>query len=136
MSSLMLQTAARVVKPLLLFVAVFLLLRGHHEPGGGFVGGLLAASAYVLHTIAFGTASARETLRLEPRTLMGAGLLLALATAIAPVLAELPFFTAGWTRLDVVSAMVEVGSPLLFDVGVFLVVLGVVTGIVLTLSED
>ena len=61
--------------PLLLLFSVFLLLRGHNEPGGGFVGGLVAAAAFALYVIAFGVERARQALLVKPLTLLGAGLL-------------------------------------------------------------
>ena len=75
--SLILSTAARLILPLLLLFSIFLLLRGHYEPGGGFVGGLVAAAAFALYATAFGVASTREVLRIDPRVLIGAGVLVA-----------------------------------------------------------
>ena len=60
------RTAARLLMPLLLLFSVFLLLRGHNEPGGGFVGGLVAAAAFALYAIAFGTRRARQALVVSP----------------------------------------------------------------------
>ena len=67
--------------PLLLLFAMFLLWRGHNEPGGGFVGGLVAAAAFSLYAIAYGVERARRALLVEPMTLLGAGLLVALVAA-------------------------------------------------------
>src|SRR4029079_1978652 len=75
-----LPTAARFLLPLLLLFSLFLLVRGHNEPGGGFSGGLVAASAYVLYGFAYGAAEARRVLPADPRALIGAGLLLAVAS--------------------------------------------------------
>ena len=72
------RTAARLLMPLLLVFSVFLLLRGHNQPGGGFVGGLVAAAAFALYAIAFGVHRARQALLVRPLTLLGAGLLIAL----------------------------------------------------------
>ncbi|HMN02746.1 MAG TPA: MnhB domain-containing protein, partial [Geobacter anodireducens] len=66
MQSLFLATAVRLLLPLLLLFSLFLLLRGHNEPGGGFVGGLVAAAAFALHALAHGVAAARRVLRVEP----------------------------------------------------------------------
>ena len=75
MTSSILQTAARLLMPLLLLFAVFLLLRGHNEPGGGFVGGLVVAAAFVLYSLAFGVEAARRAVLVRPSTLLGVGLL-------------------------------------------------------------
>ena len=135
MSSSLLRTASRFLMPLLLLFALFLLLRGHNEPGGGFVGGLVVASAFVLHQIAYGVAASRRALLVEPSTLLGAGLLVAVGSGVPAVLLGLPFMTALWTTVGVGAAAVDVGTPLVFDVGVFLAVIGVVLTIVFTLSE-
>ena len=76
MTSSILQTATRFLMPLLLLFAVFLLLRGHNEPGGGFVGGLVVASAFVLYSIAYGVSASRRALLVDPATLLGVGLLI------------------------------------------------------------
>ena len=76
MSSLIVRTAARVLMPLLLMYGIFLLLRGHNAPGGGFAGGLVVAAAYSLSSFAFGPAAARRALIVDPSRLIGVGLLL------------------------------------------------------------
>ncbi len=83
MSSLIVRTAARVLMPLLLMYGIFLLLRGHNAPGGGFAGGLVVAAAYSLSSFAFGRAAARRALIVDPSRLIGVGLLLALGSGIA-----------------------------------------------------
>jgi multicomponent Na+:H+ antiporter subunit A len=125
------QTGARLLMPLLLLFALFLLLRGHNEPGGGFVGGLVAAAAFALFAIAYGVERARQALLVRPMTLLGAGLLIALASGLPASLRGQPFMTAQW-----LSGPVAVGTPALFDVGVFLVVAGVVLMMIFSLAEE
>ncbi|WP_029214588.1 Na+/H+ antiporter subunit B [Kallotenue papyrolyticum] len=134
MKSLILRTATRLLTTLLLLFSIFLLLRGHNEPGGGFVGGLMAASAFVLYSIAFDPSAARRALRFEPTVLIGAGLLLALLSGLVGVARGLPFMTGVWGTLP--GLMVELGTPLVFDIGVYLTVIGVTTSIILTLAEE
>ena len=136
MSSLILRTATRVLMPLLITLAVFLLLRGHNEPGGGFVAGLVIAIAFVLLLLADGVAVARSALLIAPRPLLGIGLLIALASALFPVALGKPFLTACWTRLGPAEWELSVGTPLLFDIGVCLVVIGVVLTMIFNLAED
>ena len=100
------RTAARLLMPLLLLFSVFLLLRGHNEPGGGFVGGLVAAAAFALYAIAYGVERARRALLVKPLTLLGAGLLIALASGVPAVLRGQPFMTAQWAL-----GPVAVGTP-------------------------
>jgi multicomponent Na+:H+ antiporter subunit B len=135
MTSSILQTATRVLMPLLLLFAVFLLLRGHNEPGGGFVGGLVVASSFVLYAIAFGVDAGRRALLVKPSTLLGAGLLVALLSGLPGALLGQPFMTAQWKEVSLGSTVVTIGTPLVFDIGVFLAVIGVVLTIVFTLAE-
>jgi multisubunit Na+/H+ antiporter MnhB subunit len=135
MTSTILQTATRVLMPLLLLFAVFLLLRGHNQPGGGFVGGLVVASSFVLYSIAFGVDAARRAILIRPGALLGVGLLVALTSGLPAVIAGQPFMTAQWTEVSLGPTAVALGTPLVFDVGVFLAVIGVVLGIVFTLAE-
>jgi multicomponent Na+:H+ antiporter subunit B len=133
MVSLILRTATRFLMALLLLFSVFLLLRGHNEPGGGFIGGLVAATAFVLYAIAFDVESARRALRVEPRNLIGVGLLLAAGSGVVPLMLGRPFMSGMWWMWKGVPAA---GTPVLFDVGVFLVVVGVTLTIVLSLAEE
>ena len=135
MTSSILQTAARFLMPLLLLFAVFLLLRGHNQPGGGFVGGLVVAASFVLYSIAFGVAAARRALLVRPSRLLGIGLLVALVSGLPGVAVGQPFLTAIWTTVAAGSMTLDVGTPLAFDIGVFLAVIGVVLTIVFTLAE-
>ena len=135
MTSSILQTAARLLMPLLLLFAVFLLLRGHNQPGGGFVGGLVVSASFVLYSIAFGVDAARRALLVRPSTLLGMGLLVALVSGLPAVVAGHAFMTALWTTVAAGSMAIAVGTPLVFDVGVFLAVIGVVLTIVFTLAE-
>jgi multisubunit Na+/H+ antiporter MnhB subunit len=135
MTSSILQTAVRLLMPLLLLFAMFLLLRGHNEPGGGFVAGLVVAASFVLYAIAFGVDAAHRALLVQPSRLLGIGLLVALVSGVPGVIGGQPFMTAVWITVGAESAALDVGTPLLFDIGVFLAVIGVVLTIVLTLTE-
>ena len=135
MTSSILQTAARLLMPLLLLFAVFLLLRGHNQPGGGFVGGLVVAASFVLYSIAFGVDAARRALLVRPSTLLGVGLLVALVSGLPAVVAGHAFMTALWTTVIAGTMVIAIGTPLVFDVGVFLAVIGVVLTIVFTLAD-
>jgi len=135
MTSSILQTATRLLMPLLLLFAVFLLLRGHNQPGGGFVGGLVVAASFVLYSIAFGVDAARRALLVRSSTLLGIGLLVALVSGLPGVVLGQPFMTSVWTTIALGSTELGLGTPLVFDIGVFLAVIGVVLTIVFTLAE-
>ena len=137
MRSVILSAAARFLLPLLLLFAAFLLLRGHHEPGGGFAAGLVAAGAVALVAFAEGPAAARRLLRADPLRLIGAGLLVAAASALAGLAAERGLLAGLWAAVPLGGGRaLEVGTPLLFDVGVFLVVVGATLAVVLSLAEE
>lgn len=136
MTSLILRTATRFMLPLLLLLSVFLLLRGHNEPGGGFSGGLVAAAAFALYALAFGVPAARQSLRVDPHRLIAVGLLVAAGSGGLALLRGQPWMTGQWVRLPLPGlGEVALGTPLGFDVGVYLAVLGVTLLIVLTLEE-
>jgi multicomponent Na+:H+ antiporter subunit B len=135
MPSLILSTATRYLLPLLLLFSIFILLRGHHEPGGGFVGGLIAAAAFALYAFAYNVTSARQALRVNPRVFIGLGLLLAISSGLISLLDGVPFMTGRWLEQPL-PILGKVGTPVMFDVGVYLVVLGVVLLIVFSLAES
>lgn len=137
MKSLILQTATRYLVPLMVLYSIFLLVGGHHEPGGGFIGGLLTAAAVSMCALAFDAQTARQVLYLEPHQLIGLGLLLSAGSGLAGPLAGRPFLTGLWAKLGWPgSGALEVGTPLLFDFGVYFVVIGVTLMILLALIED
>lgn len=137
MTSVILRTVTRGLTPTLLLYSVFLLMSGHNSPGGGFVGGLVAASACSLYSIAFGVDEARRAVRVDPRTLIGSGLLVALASGLVGLAAGRPFMTGLWADLAIPGVgHVAVGTPVIFDVGVFLLVVGVALTILFPLTEE
>jgi multicomponent Na+:H+ antiporter subunit B len=137
MTSLILRTSTPFLSPLLLVVSVLLLLRGHNEPGGGFVGGLIAAAAFALYAIAFDVQHAQRRLRLDPHVLTGIGLGLALGSALVAIVAGDTFMTSQRLMLELpLIGHLDLSTPQLFDTGVYFVVLGVMMLIILNLAED
>lgn len=135
MTSLIFSTATRYMLPLLLLFSIFLLLRGHNEPGGGFVGGLVAAAAFALYAFAFNVENAREALRVEPRILIGIGLLTAVGSGMFSLFGSLPFMTGRWSEQSI-PILEKIGTPVIFDIGVYLVVVGVTLTIIFALAES
>ncbi|WP_409524335.1 Na+/H+ antiporter subunit B [Nitrincola sp. MINF-07-Sa-05] len=135
--TLILHTAARFLIPLQLLFSLFLLLRGHDEPGGGFIAGLVAAGAFSLYLFSFGSMMTRDLMRVDPRDLVGTGLLLGLIAAVLPVLLNgEPFLTAQWWPLVLPGGVeLKLSTPLIFDIGVYLTVLGSVMTAVIALVE-
>lgn len=136
MSSIILRTATRYMFPPLLVFSIYVLLRGHHYPGGGFVGGLFAGSAFALYALAFDVVSARRVLRLDPRDITSGGLALALVSGLPGLFSSHPFLTGTWWDLHLFGAELHIGTPMIFDVGVYFVVLGVLLTLVFSLGEE
>jgi len=131
MRNVLLEQTMTFVNRLLLMLAVYLLWRGHNEPGGGFIAGIMASIGYVFYAIVFGTDGARKRMIASPFTFIGLGLLTSVTSAFIPLLQGKAPLTGLWT--EVVG--VALGTPLLFDIGVFMVVFGIITAIVLTIIE-
>lgn len=138
MNSLILNAATRIITITMIAFSLFMLIRGHNEPGGGFIGGLIAATGFTLYAISFGTDQARRTLRIEPRVIAMAGLAVAiLAGAMAGLFSD-AFLTGQWLFIggDETSKGLPLSSVLLFDIGVYLVVVGAVLTIVFALEDE
>ena len=132
MNTMILRETTRRLVPLILVFSVFLLLRGHEHPGGGFVGGLVASIAFSLYAFVFGPRAARGILRAGPRAIGAVGLAVAIASGlVGPILDAAPFLTGLWGTL----AGLKLGTPVMFDVGVYLVVIGVVLTFVFGIKE-
>lgn len=134
MGSLILSTATRYLLALLFLFSIFLLLRGHNSPGGGFVGGLVASTAFMLYAFASDVEQARKVLRIEPRIFIGVGLLTAVGSGLISVFINSPFMTGLWYP-NTVPVFGKLGTPVIFDIGVYLVVLGVTLTILFSLLE-
>ncbi|MCR9181754.1 MAG: Na+/H+ antiporter subunit B [Flavobacteriaceae bacterium] len=136
MKTIILRTASDYLLPLLLLFSIFILLRGHYLPGGGFVGGLIASIAFVLHAFANGLENTKNLLRLHPGYLMPLGLLVATLAGLSPIFVEnLPFMTGIWFQ-EPLPVIGMIGSALFFDIGVYLVVIGVSLTIIFTITES
>ena len=133
------RTVVRVTVPIILLTAVSLVLQGHNQPGGGFIGAVLTATAFVLVYVVFGLEFLQSDLLDLPtdadefhgvvgvyRTVFGVGLAVAFASGLAPMLVGLPFLTQGVLFLEHLPLYgeLEVASALAFDVGVYLAVVG------------
>lgn len=134
MNSVILRTGTVFLLPLLLLVSLVILLRGHNEPGGGFVGGLTAATAMLLHMLAFGPEQSRRLLPVSPESLIGLGLLLALISGLPGMVLGDPLFTSVWSDFEPIKG-VKFGTPLVFDVGVYFTVAGTVLLMIFEIAE-
>lgn len=132
------RAVVRLLFFLLNFVALYLLLRGHNLPGGGFIAGLATAISLILLSLAIGLEELHRIIRLDPVRLAAAGLFVATLTGAAPVFAGRAFLEHFSVHLHDVPLLgeVHVGTPLVFDVGVYLVVIGVTSKIIFVLGQS
>ncbi|MEQ8402946.1 MAG: Na+/H+ antiporter subunit B [Roseitalea porphyridii] len=135
MRTVIFRTSAPYLTSLMVLFSIFVLLRGHNEPGGGFIGGLIAASAFAIYGIACGVSPVRRALYFHPMALSGFGLFLAALSGFASLFFGVPFLTGLWTSPEILGVTVDLSTVLFFDIGVYFVVVGSVTSIALALEE-
>jgi monovalent cation:proton antiporter len=137
MSSLILTTAARLVFFVIMLFSLYLLLRGHNSPGGGFIAGVMTALGVLLQAMAADLQYVRTVLRIEPRLLTGLGLLTSLTTGLVALLLGYPFLTSTFGHVHVpLLGDVEIATAFFFDLGVYLVVAGGTLLMMMTLAEE
>jgi multicomponent Na+:H+ antiporter subunit B len=135
MNSAILRTASRYLLPVLLVFSVFILLRGHYSPGGGFVGGLVASIAFVLHGFTRGTEKTLTLLSYHPGVLIPFGLAIAALSSVLPLFFGLPVMTGVWGD-EPVPVIGLLGTALFFDIGVYFVVIGITLTILFTIAQN
>jgi multisubunit Na+/H+ antiporter MnhB subunit len=127
----------RLVLPAALALSVYFLLAGHNQPGGGFVGGLVAGAALSLAYVAGGVPDVRAVARFAPTTFLGLGLLLAATTALVPVAFGDAILESAKRAVDVpLLGTVNLTSVLVFDTGVYLVVVGLVLAVLEAFGDE
>jgi len=134
--SLMLEYVARTAYWLMLLASVWILLRGHNAPGGGFIAGLVAVAAIALLAIIYGVDYARRRLPLQPLQLAVAGVLLALISGIPGAWNGSPFLTHQWWSIEVGNNVFKLSTVIMFDVGVFAAVWGAFATYLFALLDD
>ncbi len=141
--TVILRTAVRIIVPLSLILATYIYFKGHQTPGGGFVGGLVLSVGLILHRMSEDEGSLRRMLPVRERTLIGWGLLFAVGTGVVAMVMGFPFLTSGHTEVHLPAGPGETGvktfhlaSAMTFDLGVVLVVAGVVVGMINTLMDE
>ncbi len=133
---LMMQTLTRMVLPLMLMVSVYIFLRGHNLPGGGFIAGLIAAVALIVQYLANGIEWTKSRLKFQKESLIAYGLLIATLTGVISMFIDYPFLTSAFSHLNwPIVGEFEVASAIAFDLGVFLVVVGSTVLILVQLGQ-
>ncbi len=134
--SLILQIGVRAVYPMMLLFAAWLFLKGHNSPGGGFIAGLLTAAAIVIRLIAFGHEKDSGSGNIYVM-LVGIGLVVALVTAATPMFLGAAFFTHTFGHVDLpLFGHVELATAALFDLGVYIVVVGNVGTVITAMTRS
>lgn len=132
-----LQTATKVIVFIVLIFGVYVFFSGHHEPGGGFIGGLITASAIVLLLMAFDVKTVRDNLPVDFKLVGAAGILIMILSGAVSMLFGEAFLFQTFTEVDLpVFGPTELATAVLFDVGVYLAVVGTALTIILSISED
>ena len=124
MRSIVLTATAKLFFGLMLLASLWLLLRGHNEPGGGFVGGLVGAAAFATLALAMGVDAAKRRLIVHPIVLMSIGLIIALLSGVPGIVLDNSFLTHQWGSLPLGITNLKLGTTIAFDIGVYLVVVG------------
>ncbi len=136
MNTLILRTIVPLLTGLMVIYSIVVLLAGHNEPGGGFIGGLIAASAFALYGIACGVAPVRRALYFHPVSIAAFGMLLSALSGVISLYKGVPFLTGLWWFPEIAKGVeVPLSTPLMFDIGVWLVVVGSLVTIALALEE-
>lgn len=133
---LLAETFIALLYPLLLAASLWVMLRGHNAPGGGFIGGLMAVAASAAYALVFGSARALRKLPLAPASLGTLGVVLAMASSLPAAWQGLPLLTQLWWDLSLGGATLPLSTVMLFDFGVYLAVWGAVGGYCLELVDS
>jgi len=136
-NDLILQTATKIITFIVLAFAIHLFFAGHYTPGGGFIGGLIAAGALVLLLLAYDLKTIQRIIPFNFITITALGLLIAVLTGIGSFFFDVPFLTHTFDYFDLpILGKTGLATAVLFDIGVFLVVVGVTMTIIQTIGED
>jgi len=136
-NNVILRTVSKIVVFIILTLAVYLFLSGHHNPGGGFIGGLVLASALVLLFIVYDIETIKKAIPLDFKKVAAFGAFLAVGTAFGSLVFDVPFLSQSFAYFDLpFFGKTELTTVTIFEAGVALVVVGVVVTIILSISED
>ena len=138
MNSLILKMSAKVIKFLFLGISLWLLFRGHNHPGGGFIGGLIAGSALILTRMAYEKETIPNESEQKEGIFLSTGMISVFISIIAGVIFQNEFFKGIWLKINVpgLQESIKIGTPILFDVGVYLTVIGFIFLIYRSIMEE
>ena len=139
MQSEILKIAALHLNPVLLVISLIVLYRGHNEAGGGFIGGLIAGSSFILYAIAFGVEKAQKLRLAKPLFFIGLGLLVAIISGLIGLIygSADTVMEGVWFNVNFFNGnYIKLGTPLLFDIGVYFVVAGMLVLVAFSIKEE
>lgn len=136
-NDVILESITKVAAFFILSFSIYLFFAGHNSPGGGFIGGLMTASAFVLKYLAFDIETIQKNSKINFRSMIGAGLIIAVLTGVGGILFGQPFLTHAFDYFNLpFLGKTELATAVLFDLGVYLVVIGITMTIILSIGED
>ncbi|QHE52294.1 Na(+)/H(+) antiporter subunit B [Pontibacillus sp. HMF3514] len=137
-NDVILRTTTTLIAFILLAFSVYLFLAGHNAPGGGFIGGLMTAAAIILMYMTYGIESIRKIIPVNFRSIVPVGLLIAVLSGAGSFLFGEPFLSQTFAHLHHVPIFgeMELATAMLFDLGVYVTVVGITLTIILTIAND
>ena len=135
MNTVIFRTLAPTVVAIMLVFSAYMCLRGHNEPGGGFIGGLIGAAAIAVFALASDVGAVRRALRVDPLAIAGFGVVLAGSSGLLSLFTGSPFMTSIWIELGAGQGALALSTPLFFDLGVYCTVFGTLSCVALLLLD-
>ncbi|MBT6121334.1 Na(+)/H(+) antiporter subunit B [bacterium] len=131
-----LESVSRLIFLFIIIFSIYLFLKGHNEPGGGFIAGIAASIPLILLAMSLGVPTVQRVLKIDSLSLAATGLILAYGTSFIPTLLGYPFLFQKMIHTHIpILGELHIGTPVLFDLGVFMVVVGVSTKIIFSFLE-
>jgi multicomponent Na+:H+ antiporter subunit B len=136
-NDVVLKTATQLITFIIIIFSIYVFLSGHNHPGGGFIGGLMTAAAFILVGIAYDIETIKRIIPFDFKIITASGLLIATLTGVGSFIFDANFLTHtfGYFHLPLLGET-ELATAILFDIGVYLVVVGVTLTIIFTIGED
>lgn len=136
MNNVILEKTTRLFLKVMAIISLYLLFRGHNSPGGGFIGGIVLATGFIFYGIVFGSNEIKKIIRYNSRTWMGIGLSLVILAAVIPLFfGEEPLTGIWYEGLWPLLGTVHLGTPLIFDTGIYVGVAGLILSVIITIME-
>ncbi|HRW62445.1 MAG TPA: MnhB domain-containing protein [Bacteroidales bacterium] len=134
--NIILEKVVQLFLKIMLIYSVYLLLRGHNNPGGGFIAGIIASTGFIFYAMIYGTEKIKKLMFFSSRQWIGFGLMFVFISAIIPLFFTKEILTGVWINVEhSITGAIHLGTPLLFDTGVYFSVTGVILTIAISIME-